>query len=312
MFGCFKKLMQALGRQDDALQTLRQELQTVRVESWRLHEGMAKMKQALGRVESRQLQMMNRTDINANEFQAFSQWGEDGIIDFLVRHVPIPRKIFVEFGVQNYVESNTRFLLLNHNWSGLILDSGADNIHYIKQDGIYWQHNLKAVQAFITRDNINQLLTENGIQGEIGLLSVDIDGNDYWVWEAIDCISPAIVITEYNSRFGPSRAVTVPYQPEFDRSTAHYSHVYYGASLPALAALADRKGYDFVGCSTGGNNAFFVRKDLRPEAVRALSVPEGFRQGQFREARNPDGTLAFLSLEEEQAILSQLPLVEVP
>ncbi|MFM6343717.1 MAG: hypothetical protein ACKPFK_01030, partial [Dolichospermum sp.] len=106
------------------------------------------------------------------EFRAFSQWGEDGIIQFLIRNVPINRKIFVEFGVQNYTESNTRFLLINNNWSGLVIDGGSEEIYYIKNDPIYWQYNLKAVNSFITKDNINQIISDNGIQGEIGLLSV--------------------------------------------------------------------------------------------------------------------------------------------
>ncbi|MFM6253830.1 MAG: hypothetical protein ACKPEQ_32600, partial [Dolichospermum sp.] len=84
---------------------------------------------------------------------------------------------------------------------------------------------------------------------------MDIDGNDYWVWQAIDCINPAIVISEYNFRFGANKAVTVPYDASFVRSKAHYSNIYYGASLKALCILADKKGYAFVGCNSAGNNA---------------------------------------------------------
>ncbi|MFM6608172.1 MAG: hypothetical protein ACKPJO_23270, partial [Dolichospermum sp.] len=225
-----------------------------------------KLQETLGRIEARQLETLNSKSIRDNEFRAFSQWGEDGIIQFLIRNVPINRKIFVEFGVQNYTESNTRFLLINNNWSGLVIDGGSEEISYIKNDPIYWQYNLKAVNSFITKDNINQIISDNGIQGEIGLLSVDIDGNDYWVWQAIDCINPAIVISEYNFRFGANKAVTVPYDASFVRSKAHYSNIYYGASLKALCILADKKGYAFVGCNSAGNNAFFVRKDLKPDA----------------------------------------------
>ncbi|MFM6025585.1 MAG: hypothetical protein ACKPER_22095, partial [Dolichospermum sp.] len=134
---------------------------------------------------NRQIDGFTKNSIFDNEFRAFSQWGEAGIIQFLIRNVHISRKIFVEFGVQNYTESNTRFLLINNNWSGLVIDGGLEEITYIKNDPIYWQYNLKAINSFITKDNINQILSDNGIQGEIGLLSVDIDGNDYWVWQAI-------------------------------------------------------------------------------------------------------------------------------
>ena len=270
-----------------------------------------KLQESLGRIESKQLQVVNSPNIRDNEFRAFSQWGEDGIIQFLIRNVPINRKIFVEFGVQNYTESNTRFLLINNNWSGLVIDGGSEEIAYIKNDPIYWQYNLKAVNSFITKDNINQILSNNGIQGEIGLLSVDIDGNDYWVWQAIDCINPAIVVSEYNFRFGANKAVTVPYDAGFVRTKAHYSNIYYGASLKALCILADRKGYAFVGCNSAGNNAFFVHKDLKPDAINEITVEEGYVRGQFRESRDEKGNLLYLSLEEEQKILNSLPLVEI-
>lgn len=277
----------------------------------RLARRVEHIQEALGRIEARQT-TANRDGFPASqEFRVFSQWGEDGILQALVSQVPIRRKIFVEFGVETYVESNTRFLLINNNWSGLVIDGSKDNIETIKRDPIYWQHNLKAVESFITKDNINELLLENGIKGDIGVLSVDIDGNDYWVWEQITAVQPAIVVTEYNSLFGSKRAVTVPYDETFQRSKAHYSHIYYGASLAALVALANRKGYDFVGANTAGNNAFFVRRDLRPDALPVLTVEEGFVARAFREGRAVDGSLSLLTTEEEAALVQKLPLVDV-
>ena len=287
------------------------QLDTIDAQQQQLKLTLNKLQEAIGRVENRQLDNFRDKSIADSEFRAFSQWGEDGIIQFLIRNVPINRKIFVEFGVQNYTESNTRFLLINNNWSGLVIDGGSEEIAYIKNDPIYWQYNLKAVNSFITKDNINQILSNNGIQGEIGLLSVDIDGNDYWVWQAIDCINPAIVVSEYNFRFGANKAVTVPYDASFVRSKAHYSNIYYGASLKALCILADRKGYALVGCNSAGNNAFFVRKDLKPDAINEITVEEGYVRGQFRESRDEKGNLLYLSLEEEQKLLNTLPLVEI-
>ena len=192
-----------------------------------------------------------------------------------------------------------------------MLDSNENHIASIKKDPIYWRYNLKAVSAFITRDNINALLSDNGIQEEIGLLSIDIDGNDYWVWEAITCISPAIVIIEYNSRFGAEKAVTIPYQENFTRIQAHYSMLYYGASLRALYLLGQKKGYVFVGCNSAGNNAFFVRQDLMPDTLKSQTVKEGFVAAQFRLACDEHGQLAYLSTKEEQRILEQLPVISV-
>lgn len=273
---------------------------------------LGKIREALGRIEARQLASGVTESLAATEFQVYSQWGEDGIIQHLLRHVRVARKLFVEFGVEDYTEANTRFLLINDGWSGLVLDGSDAHIGAIRRDDIYWRHNLKAVQAFITRENINDLLRENGVTGEIGILSVDIDGNDYWVWEAIDVISPAIVIVEYNSRFGAGRAVTVPYDPAFVREKAHFSCAYYGTSLAALVALGARKGFAFVGSNSAGNNAFFVRRDLLAAPLRELTAAEGYVQRQFREARDASGRLAFPSPEEETALILSLPLVEVP
>jgi hypothetical protein len=276
-----------------------------------IEERSKKIQEALGRIEGRQLRDLPIADIQGAEFRAFSQWGEDGILQHLLRHIPVSRKIFVEFGVETYVESNTRFLLINDNWSGLVIDGSPENVDYIRNDDIYWRYNLKAESAFITKENINDLIRRNGIPGEIGLLSIDIDGNDYWVWETIDAVIPSIVVVEYNSRFGPERAVTVPYDPGFFRTTAHYSNIYYGASLAALCLLGKRKGYSFVGCNTAGNNAFFVRSELRPAGLPELTPAKGFVPLQFRESRNAEGKLALMTADQESALLETLPLTEV-
>ncbi|MDB6151271.1 MAG: hypothetical protein JWQ44_2719 [Chthoniobacter sp.] len=277
-----------------------------------LQSSLRSAREALGRIELRQLAQSASTELASHEFQVYSQWGEDGIIQRLLRDVPVKRQLFVEFGVQDYTESNTRFLLVNNNWAGLVIDASAADIGFIKRDPIYWRHNLKAVEAFITRENINDLLRTNGVTGDIGLLSVDIDGIDYWVWEAIDCVSPALVIAEYNSRFGPERSVTVAYDAGFVREKAHSSSAYYGASLAALVGLGRRKGYAFVGSNSAGSNAFFVRRDLLPSSMRELSVRDGYVGLQFREARDAQGKFADLSPEDEAALVNALPLVEVP
>jgi hypothetical protein len=272
---------------------------------------LERLRLAMGRVELRQLAPV-AAGAGDHEFQVYSQWGEDGIIQWLVGQVPIKRKVFVEFGVEDYTEANTRFLLVNDQWSGLVLDGSPANIESIRRDPLYWQNNLKAAKAFITRENIDSLLQANGISGEIGLLSVDIDGVDYWVWEAITSVQPAIVILEYNARFGPEASVTVPYDPQFQRGRAHYSHIYYGASLAALTSLGRKKGYALVAGNRAGNNCFFVRRDLLSPGLREITPAEAWRPVQFRESRDEQGALAFLSAEAEAALLQSLPLVQVP
>ncbi len=231
-------------------------------------------------------------DITDIEFKVFSQWGEDGIIQYLIHKLPIKNRCFVEFGVENYKESNTRFLLMNNNWSGLVMDGSVDNIDFIKKDSIYWKHDIVAKQCFITKDNINNLIEQNAPCNKIDLLSIDIDGNDYWVWEAISVINPMIIICEYNSIFGNKAKITVPYREDFNRTKAHHSNLYFGASLPALRDLASKKGYTFFGCTSAGNDAFFIRNDVTNYLEAEIKIAK-YVYSKARESRNKKGDLTF-------------------
>ena len=266
------------------------------------------IQEALGRIEQRQIAKVS--NFRAAEFRVFSQWGEDGIIQFLLQHVSLDRKVFVEFGVENYTESNTRFLLTNNQWSGIVIDGSSENIEYIKRDSIYWSSNLKAVDAFITKDNINELIQKNGISGDVGILSIDIDGNDYWVWKAINCISPRIIICEYNSHFGAKAEVTTPYNPSFIRDKAHFSKIYYGASISALNALAKSKGYSLVASNSVGNNLFFVRNDVI-NALPVLTPSQAYCRAQFREYHDENGNLTFDDFDKRLNHIQDLNLYDL-
>jgi hypothetical protein len=244
------------------------------------------------------------------EFKVFSQFGDDGIIQYLIHRLsPLPDS-FVEFGVEDYRESNTRFLLLNDNWRGLVLDSNQKNISRIQESDIYWRHTLTAKSAWITRDNINNLLRDAGFVGEIGLLSIDIDGNDYWVWEKLDVVNPVVTIVEYNSVFGPDLAVTIPYDPNFARYKVHFSGQFWGASLSALHLLAKRKGYSLVGCNSGGNNAYFIRND-RIGNLPLLEPGEAFVDARWRDSRDKDGKLTYLSGQERFQAIADLEVYDL-
>ncbi len=221
-------------------------------------------------------------DLSEVEFQVFSQWGDDGIIQFLISKIDFPNKTFIEFGVENYIESNTRFLLLNDNWTGYVIDGSSKNIDYIKSDIISWACELYAEVAFINAENINELLKKSNFDLEIGILSIDIDGNDYWIWKAINIINPIIVIIEYNSVFGKNTTWTVPYDPGFVREEKHSSILYFGASLKSLVILAEQKGYGFIGCNSKGNNAYFIRKD-KIGNFKIKTADEGYVLSKFRE-----------------------------
>ncbi len=265
---------------------------------------------AIGRMESRHARSTACSGLRDAEFRVFSQWGDDGIIQYLLGRVPVANTEFVEFGVEDYSEANTRFLLCNDNWRGLIIDAGLAHQRFVAERGLEWRHDLTAISSFITRDNIDGLIRGAGFGGDIGLLSVDIDGNDYWVLDAIASVSPRIVIVEYNAMFGADLAVTVPYRPDFHRSRAHYSGVYYGASLAALARLADRKGFAFVGCNSAGNNAYFVRRDVLGD-LREIGVQDGFVMNRFRESRDPAGGLTFVADPRERLrLIADLEVIE--
>ncbi len=245
------------------------------------------------------------------EFQVFSQWGDDGIIQWLIRQVEIPNLIFVEFGVEDYVQSNTLFLLLNNNWRGLVLDSSEENVRRIRATDFYWQHDLTARAAFVTAENINSLFAQNGFSGDVGLLHIDIDGNDYWIWRAVVELNPRIVVMEYNAVFGSERPITIPYVPDFSRLVAHSSGIYAGASLGALRHLAAEKGYTFVGCNGAGNNAYFLRNDVLTSPLRALADRACFVNSRFRESRGADGKFSFVAEAARESLIRGLPVMNV-
>jgi hypothetical protein len=245
------------------------------------------------------------------EFRIFSQFGDDGIIQWLIHNLEIPNRTFIEFGVENYRESNTRFLMMNDNWSGFVMDGSAENVNAIIASEFYWRYQLTAKHAFIDTENINGLLSSSGLGPDIGILHVDLDGNDYWIWKQIDVVKPILVIAEYNSVFGPDRAITIPYDPKFVRGRHHHSNLYWGASLPALHHLATSKGYAFIGCNSAGNNAYFVLRHKLTNNVRETTLERGYVQSKYRESRDEQGKLTYVGGTSRLEIIRGLPVHNV-
>lgn len=272
----------------------------------KMERDMDNMKMLIGQIVERQ---MGQLAEDCREYKVYSQWGEDGIIQWLINSIPITNKVFIEFGVEDYSEANTRYLLMKDNWSGLVIDGSETNMQKVRNSDLYWRYNLKAVSKFITKENINEIFMQNGIQGDIGLLSIDIDGNDYWVWKAIHVVSPRIVICEYNSLFGSKREITTPYNAEFARSDYHESNLVYGVSIKALESLANEKGYCLVAGNSAGNNLFFVRKDcmgvLQPKAVDEVYV-----KAQFREGRK-EGKLTYDNFEQRMEVVKECLVYDI-
>ena len=203
------------------------------------------------------------------EFKVFSKHGLDGILLYIFSKVGVTNRTFAEMGVEAGRECNTANLSINFGWQGMIIDGNKELIESAK---IYYQgKKVKPVYCFVTAENINQLLIDNDIHGEIDLFSMDVDGNDYWIWKAINVIRPRVVVAEYNAAFG-LKPITIKYNPDF-----HYQRdSYFGASLAALAKLAKEKGYILVGCDRHGHDAFFARKDVAEGKFIELSAQEAF------------------------------------
>lgn len=222
----------------------------------------------------------SRMIFKGREFRVYSQNGEDGLLLYIFSKIGTTNRRFVEFGIGGGIECNTANLSINHGWNGLLIDGDKNNVRRAK----YYYHSrpeikpsqVRIVQSFVTAKNINRLLSDNGIKGEIDLLSIDIDGNDYWVWKAIDDVRPRVVVIEYNASLCPDTSLTIKYDPQFSVPKKYPRFWYHGASLAALAKLGNSKGYVLVGADSTGTNAFFVLRELAYGKLRAVSVEEVF------------------------------------
>ncbi len=198
------------------------------------------------------------------EFRSFSQNGEDGILLYLFSRIGMESRHCVEIGCGSGIECNTANLILNHGFKGLMIDAREKRIALGRRffakcrDGPRPIPQL--VHAWVTRGGIEDILRERGFKGPIDLLSIDLDGVDYWIWETLACVEPRVVVIEYNSSFAPDQAVTVAYADDFRGGND------LGASLGALVKLGRRKGYRLVGCNSGRVNAFFVHDGVGDEA----------------------------------------------
>jgi hypothetical protein len=192
-------------------------------------------------------------------YKVYSQNDEDGIIAEIFRRIGTTNRTFVEFGVETGAECNSAKLLVE-GWRGLWIESNAASAAAIRRDFAPFIGDGKLVvqESLVTAANINALIGQGGFSGEIDLLSIDIDHNDYWVWKAINAVDARVVVIEYNATLRPPMALVVPYRADAQWDGSNH----YGASLEALVRLAAAKNYRLVGCSIAGVNAFFVRADL--------------------------------------------------
>ena len=236
-------------------------------------------------------------DLIETEVKIFSQNGEDGIIDYLVHKLKVDKKNFIEIGVGNYRESNTRFLYNRYHPKGLIIDYIDDMKKKVTKHVNFWKGDLRICNQKIDADNILDILNKN-CDYEIDFFSIDIDSIDYWIIKKLKNNISKIFVAEYNPVFGAELEVTVPNISGFERSKYHYSYLCYGMSLKALINLMDQKGYYFIGTNLQKINAFFILKEFKKEVffknIKIKSL-DNYTNSNIRDSRDINNNLNFLS-----------------
>jgi len=232
------------------------------------------------------------------DYKVFSQTGEDGIIDYLLYSLNIKVPKFVEIGVGDYRESNTRYIFQKNCSKGLIVDKNKNLEKKVSKVVKLWKGDLTIIGATVKSNNILKILTSNNFENNLDIFCLDVDGIDYWILEALPEKFSKIVVVEYNSIFGANLEVTIPNLNDFDRKKYHYSALCYGASLQALVKLMKKKKYVFVGSNIACFNAFFV---LESEVKKLnLTLPDindltKYTTSYLRDSRSIDGKLNYLS-----------------
>lgn len=229
-----------------------------------------------------------------------SQHDEDLILEDIIQKIGVGPRKFVEFGF-GPSENNTLSFAVHHRASGLYIDGSKRTCLTAQRTfSLIGRSDIRVLNAWITKENIDSLIGS----GDIDVLSIDVDGNDYWLWREIHSVRPRIVIVEYNASFGPERAVTVPYDPAFERHQKHSSGIYHGMSLGAAVNLGNSKGLALVACDSEGLNAFFVQRTFLKPELPEVSVEQAYRPHGYRLSRG-------ISQAEQEAIVYSLPVVEV-
>lgn len=230
--------------------------------------------------------------LRLHELRLYSQNGEDGLLSYLFARLGSRSRRVVEIGIQDGTECNARNLIDNFRWWGLLVEGDQRSAARARAR---YAGRAQVREAFITRENVNDVLADAA--GEIDLLSIDIDGVDYWVWDAITAVRPRVVVIEYNAYLPPDEFRVVEYRPSFRRYELHPSGFYFGASLEAYRSLGESKGYVLVACESAGANALFVQQDDATRAgLRPLTAAEAYYPLTSGRKRRPAPTDAFAQI----------------
>ncbi len=217
-------------------------------------------------------------DLTRHELRVFSQNGEDGVIEEILRRIGIATRTCVEFGIETGIEGNCVFLADVLGWDALFMEGNPDRFSALA--GKYRHRpGVQTVQAMVGPQNIDALLAGAGMPTELDVLSIDVNGADYWIWKAIERVRPRLVVIEYNSALDPARRLVQPLEPAGGWDGTDY----FGSSLGALTSLAHAKGYRLVHTDLAGVNAFYVARELAapfgPEDRVPVRAPNYFLGG---------------------------------
>ena len=249
-----------------------------------------------------------------SEVKVFSQWGEDGIIDFLLTCLNISKPKIVEFGVGEFKECNSRFTAEFRNASVYMVDSNKNLVNYVKKLDLFWKNSLFPVTDFITPKSAKEhILNAQKLLGGIDIFSIDLDGNDYWILSNLELTGVSIVICEYNPIFNEIDC-TVPRNDNFDRFDAHSSGLFFGMSLKASISIMGSKGFTFIGTNRVGNNAVFVKNEIEdqvPFPKPNIYDLKMFLDWRVRESRDTSGCLNYLQATDAFKMIETLSVIDL-
>jgi len=248
------------------------------------------------------------------EYKVFSQTGEDGILNYLISTLNISNCKFVEIGVGEYLEANTRYIYENSFSEGLIIDIEKNFKKKVSKNIHPWKGLLYLENIQIKSTNIDETLNKYNLNNNLDVFSVDIDGIDYWVINELKSHISKIFVAEYNPTFGHNLEITVPNDENFSRFQSHYSGCYYGASLRAIIGLMDKKGYDFIGTNKLNFNAFFITKNLSEKFIKLrnnLKDMASYTSIKIRDSKDVNGKLNFLNQIDRLKLIEDKEIIDV-
>lgn len=222
----------------------------------------------------------------SEKIRLFSNMEEDGIILKLLAAINTEKGYFIDIGSNDCINSNCANLAFNFDWKGLFIDAdekllkiGKRNYRFFKKDtGNNFQ------QCFLTTENVNAVIASAAFTKDVDFLDIDIDGNDYAIWQAIECIQPKLVVIENKIEYGWHDIVVPAHEP--------FGQTQWGASLVSMTNLAEQKGYTLVATNQEGFNGFYMRNDCyRRSGLRALPVADVLQADHIRKCFYPDAVM---------------------